>query len=108
MTTRLQEKGTLESVVLGFDFSREAAGVLTPTFVITAETGTDPAPTLILVGEPQIGEFDVNDNPISPALVLQRVAGGIDQVNYRIQCTVQTVEGNTLTCATILPVRQRL
>jgi hypothetical protein len=96
--TRLPEKGTLESVVLGFDFSLEATSVSTPQFIVTAELGVDPSPGMILGGSP------VADG----AVVLQRVDGGLDGVTYRVSCTVSTLEGDTLTLQALLPVRVRL
>lgn len=102
MTQKFPNKGTLESVVLGFDFSREAASVASPTFTVTCEPGvaSDDAPTAILVGAPQI-------DTSNPALVLQRVSAGLDMVDYRIQCTA-TAGADTLTIAAILPVRLNL
>lgn len=103
MTYRLPEKGTLESVVIGFDFSREATAVSAPSLTCEVETSgaTDDDPAAVLVDQPEV-------DGTNPALVLQRVAGGVDSTDYRIQCTVQTAEGNTLTCASILPVRLKL
>lgn len=101
MTNRLPEKGTEESIVLGFDFSRESAAVETASVEVTAETGTDGNPLSLLYGAAQIDAG-------KPALVLQRVAGGVDQVNYRLRCTVTTIEGDTLSCDVILPVRLKL
>lgn len=101
MINKLQEKGTLESVVLGFDFKRETTGVSNPTIVVYVDAGTDSNPAQILFSSPEVDD-------VNPALVKQRVAGGLDQVNYRIQCTVDTAEGDRLTCSAIVPVRSKL
>ena len=102
MTQKFPTKGTLESVVLGFDFSREASAVEVPTFTVACEPGvaTDDDPAAILSGAPTI-------DTANPALVLQRVRAGLDMVDYRIQCTA-TAGDDTLTIAAILPVRLNL
>ena len=102
MTQKFPTKGTLESVVLGFDFSRETAVVTAPTFAITCEPGVvvDDSPADILSGASVI-------DPDNPARVLQRVRAGTDGVDYRIQCTA-TAGDDTLTIAAILPVRLNL
>lgn len=102
MSTTLPIKGTLESVVLGFDFSAETTAVTSPSVVATIESGVDDTnPSAILVGVPQV-------DSTNPARILQRVAAGLDGATYRLQCTVQTGGGDTLTLASLLPVRLRL
>ncbi len=100
MTVRLPIKGTAESVVLGFDFTLESSGVSNPTMTCVPEPGVavDDAPELVLSGSAQV-------DPNNPARVLQRVHNGVDLVDYRIQCTVQSGE-DILTCGAILPVRE--
>lgn len=103
MTKRLPEKGTLESVVIGFDFSRDATSVSSPAITCAVDNadGADATPDAILVGDPTI-------DPTYKARVLQRVAAGVDLTDYRIECTVATPAGDTLTLPVILPVRARL
>lgn len=103
MTQILPTKGTLESVVLGFDFSSEATTVSNPTMDVTLEVSAtgDPNPSAILVGSPQVDGSNA-------ARVVQRVAAGLNGTSYRIQCTVQTDAGDTLTLQAILPVSVRL
>jgi hypothetical protein len=104
MTTILPTKGTHESVVIGFNFSREAASVGAPLSIeVSVEAGLtgDPSPTDILVGDPVVD----SDNP---ARVLQRVAGGVTATRYRLQCTALANTGDTLTCPVILPVAAHL
>lgn len=94
----LPVKGTLESVVLGFNFAKETIGPVTnPSFQIFVESSiaTDAAPTMILDGDPEI---DVT-------WVYQRIDAGVDNVNYRIQCTADTPEGDRITIPVIVPVR---
>lgn len=99
MTIRLPIKGTEESIVLGFDFSDESTGVSNPTMTCLPEPGvaTDDASDLVLAGEPQV-------DGTNPMRVLQRVHDGVDLVDYRIQCTVQSGD-DILTLGAILPVR---
>ncbi|HEY9027163.1 MAG TPA: hypothetical protein VIP05_22915 [Burkholderiaceae bacterium] len=104
MTTLLPIKGTGESVVIGFNFSKEAASVGAPMSVaVTVEASLpgDPNPSAILVGDPQVDSEN-------PARVLQRVAGGADATRYRLQCTALADTGDTLTCPVILPVQAKL
>lgn len=104
MTTILPTKGTLESVVIGFNFSREAVSVSAPLSIdVSVESGLvgDPSPIDILDGEPQL-------DPDNPARVLQRVQGGVDATRYRLQCTALANTGDTLTCPVILPVAAHL
>lgn len=103
MTQKLPVKGTLESVVLGFDFSREASSVTTPSITCEVESSdsADDTPGAVLIGSPTI-------DPTNAAVVLQRVAAGVDLTDYRIECTVATSSGDTLTLPVILPVRARL
>lgn len=103
MTQILPTKGTLESIVLGFDFSAEATSVSSPVMDVSVEVSAngDPNPSSILVGSPAIDSSNA-------ARVLQRVAAGLTSTSYRLQCTVQTDAGDTLTLPAILPVAARL
>ena len=100
---RLPTKGTLESVVLGFQFQAEATSItiisVTCDVYLPPITGpsTDPDPSAVLDGDPQI---DVS----SATNVLQRVVGGVNGVSYVIKCTVLTNSGDTLTLGAVLPV----
>lgn len=100
---RFPTKGTGESVVLSFDFSRETTAVSSPVFecVVDHSVPGDPSPAAVLEGAPGI-------DSINSALVLQRVQGGVDRTDYRIECTVQTDSGDILTLGAILPVRERV
>ncbi|HEX7687327.1 MAG TPA: hypothetical protein VF453_06460 [Burkholderiaceae bacterium] len=104
MTTKFPTKGTLESVVLAYDFSLAigTATIAAPSFTCEVESGAeDASPLSVLSGDPQIDSGNA-------ARVLQRVVGGVDGTDYRIQCTVTTSAGDTLTLAAILPVRAKL
>jgi hypothetical protein len=104
MTTKFPTKGTLESVVLAYDFSLAlgTATITGQTFTCEVESGAeDPVPADVLDGAPALDSGNAGR-------VLQRVAGGVDGTDYRIQCTVTTSAGDTLTLAAILPVRAKL
>lgn len=103
MTQILPTKGTLESIVLGFNFASEATTVSNPTMDVSVEVSPngDMNPSAILTGSPTI-------DSANPARVLQRVSAGQTGTSYRIQCTVQTDAGDTLTLPAILPVAARL
>ncbi len=95
-------KGTLESVVLGFDFSDECSQVLTIVSVIaTVESSIagDPDPSAVLSGAALVDTTNM-------AQVNQRIVGGLDGTEYNIQCTVTTDRGDTLSMVFIVPVRQ--
>jgi hypothetical protein len=99
--TTLPTKDPAESVVLGFDFSSEAASVsiTSVTASVRSSAATTPA-ALTLSGSAQI-------SGTNPAIVLQRVSGGDDTTDYRLRCVVTTSAGDTLVRAAILPVRQQ-
>ncbi len=103
MTTQLPNMGTRESIVVSFDFSRESAAVSGAVFDVWAEgqIAQDPTPLNIIDGAAEI-------DGSNPAVVLQRISNVKDSTNYRIQCTVNTIEGDTLTCPVILPARLKL
>ena len=98
---QLPTKGTLESVVLGFDFSAETLSltIVSVTCELRPDGADDPDPTAVLDGPPQV---DIGN----PANVLQRVIGGVNAASYTIQCTVTTPDGDTLTLGVILPVSE--
>jgi hypothetical protein len=97
-------KGTLESVVLTFDFTPKTGPAPTVSnirmeIVVAAGLNVDPNPAAVLASAAQV-------NTANGAQVLQRVQGGLDSNDYRIQCTVDTSDGDTLTIPAILPVRR--
>jgi len=98
MSTRLPVKGTHESVVLVFDFSASSAASITVQLMevsIELGVGVDPNVSSFATGAPQV----------SGTKVLQRVTGGVDGLDYRVECTVLTDTGDTLSVASIVPVR---
>lgn len=87
-----------ETDVIPFDFTGDLnPGETISDPVVTCEVyaGVDPAPA-VLSGTPTA---DVG-------VVTQRVTGGVADVDYRIQCVVETSDGRVLVLATILPVRE--
>lgn len=98
MSTRLPVKGTHESVVLRFDFtSSGAAQVTVQTMEVSVEMGVGV--------DPAVSSFVTGSSQVNGAVVLQRIAGGVDGLDYRVECTVTTDTGDTLSLASIVPVR---
>lgn len=95
MTTRFDTKDPGEEVTLGFDFSRLGIPA-SPAIEITVRVGEDPNPTAMLVGSAFI----------SAGWVYQRIAGGIDGVDYAVRCFARIGADLPLIDA-ILPVRRR-
>lgn len=93
-TTMLPDKDPAESVVVEFAFDGELAAIDSATVVATLLNGADPDPAAMLDGLPQI----------QGTSVLQRVAGGVDQVNYKLRCTATHGE-DVRVRAGIIPVR---
>lgn len=103
-TTRLPDKAPAESVVVSFDFSAEASAVSTPSVTCSvkwaaAVTTADPSPASVLQGAPQI-------SGTNPAVVLQRVQGGLHRNDYLLSCVALDAAGNTLMVSAVLPVRE--
>lgn len=70
-------KTPAESVVIEFDFSAELDTVTSATMTIRAlGVGADPLAAQVLVGAHQL----------NGASVLQRVGGGVNRVDYEINC----------------------
>lgn len=90
MTTRFEDKGPTESVVLEFDFVDQASAVTgTPAvdvFVDASQALLEPAPNSIKSGAPVV----------NGTKVLQRVVGGVDTVVYFFRCTANSINGDTL------------
>lgn len=104
MSTRLPVKDPSESVVVLFDFSREAASIAIGASPVTCEvqwTATeDLAPQNVLTGAAEISAS-------SPAHVLQRVSGGVDLTDYALRCVGTSPSGDVLVVAAVLPVRKQ-
>ncbi len=100
---QLPVKGTLESVVLGFDFSDDFTSVDSiVSIVVTVESAPgdpDPNPTAILSGVATVDSVNL-------AQVNQRVFGGLDGMQYAVECTAVGDTGDTLSIVSLLPVRQ--
>lgn len=96
MTTRFTDKDPADVITLTFDFSQDAAEVTAPTVTIATAQGTDPDPTLMLVGAPSV----------DGAFVRQRVQGGINGNSYALQCLAFN-GSDRYSIEAILPVRTR-
>lgn len=96
MTTRFIDKDPADVVTLTFDFSADAAAVTSPAVTIAVVGGTDPDPSLMLVGAPVL----------DGAIVLQRVQGGVNGALYSLQCLAFN-GGDRYSIEALLPVRTR-
>lgn len=96
MTIRWKDKDPAGVILVEFDFSADATIVTTPVVTITVAAGTDPDPSLMLVGAPTV----------SGAIVLQRIQGGLNGVDYALQCVADNGSDHYVIDA-ILPVRVR-
>jgi phage gp36-like protein len=96
MTMRWQDKDPGDSIVVEFDFSDDATAVTSPTVTVTVLSGEDPAADAIKVGAPTV----------DGAIVRQRLTGGLDGVEYGLQCAAQN-GADVLTIEAILPVIAR-
>lgn len=99
VTPELDAKDPEEKLVITFDFTRDLdAGetISSPTVTIAVAVGTDPSPNSVLSGVPTAGV----------GVVTQVITGGRDEVDYRIQCKVNTSGSRILVLAAILPVRE--
>ena len=105
---RLPEKDPGETIVLCFDFTAELdpedpLAVITgvPEMAIVVDTslrrGEDPDVDDMLIGSPVVEGNQV----------LHALTAGVDQVDYRIGCTVDidSVPGARLSMSSIVPVR---
>lgn len=97
-----------ESIWVKFDFTRdlETGESISSIAGVTAAVheGTDATPSAILSGSPaQIG--------VTP-VIAQRIVTGLNQVDYVLQCKVNTTGGaagtRILVLSMILPVREAL
>lgn len=82
-----------ETYTVLFDFFELLDSIDSASCAATVVTGTDTNPSAILIGLPQV----------SGTKVVQRVAGGLDDVQYRIRCMV-TSGPDTFVLTGIQPV----
>jgi phage gp36-like protein len=99
MTTKWIDKDPGDSIVVEFDFSASATGLTgTPTIAVqVSDALADPTPADILSGTVTVVGTTVR----------QRIVGGITGLDYFLQCTAVSSNGDTLTIESILPVRAR-
>lgn len=101
MTTRFEDKGPTESVVLLFDFANMADEITgTPTVDVSvdaSQSALEPAPNGIKVGGPTVDGTSV----------FQRVANGVDTVDYFFRCTAATINGDTIVIDAAMLVKAR-
>lgn len=94
-------KDPREEVFVEFNFS-DAGTITTPEVTVTTYSrfgATDPAPAGILSGAPAIMEGNQK--------VRQKVVGGVDLVDYYIDCRARTAAGEWLVIPAMLPVREK-
>ncbi len=96
MTTRWKDKDPADVINVEFDFSADATAVTAPSVTITLAAGTDPDPSLMLVGAPTV----------SGAIVYQRIQGGVEGASYALQCLAYN-GADRYSIEAILPVRAR-
>lgn len=90
-------KLTTENEQFTFDFSNVIAlgeTITGATMNVEVVEGTDPSPSSIMVGLPIV----------NGSRVAQRIAGGLDQVTYRLELTATTSLTNVYTSVADLPV----
>lgn len=95
-TTRWKDKDPADVITVEFDFSADATAVTAPSITISAASGTDADPSLMLVGAPTV----------SGAVVLQRIQGGINGVLYALQCLAYN-GADRYSIEALLPVKVR-
>lgn len=83
-----------ESIVAEFYFGGELAAIDAATVVVTPVSGADPAAASMLIGMPQI----------TGTSVFQRIASGLDKMNYRTRC-IATQGQDVRVRSALLPVR---
>lgn len=96
MTTRFDDKQPAEEVTVEFDFAPDLDTVSNPDVTIAVYSGADPAYSAMLIGTPTV----------IGAKVLQRIAAGVDGVDYALECFVDGT-GGRISINAILPVRER-
>ena len=101
MPKRLDIKDPEESVLMEFDFSDAAASVSLIECKAEAVRNVDDNANAIL-------DADAVDNSVNGAKVFQRIHGGLDKVNYGVECKVLTDTGDILLLAAIVPVRRKI
>lgn len=97
MSSSFSYKLTTENEQFTFDFSTVlGTGETISSAAMNVEVvqGTDPAPLSILVGTPTI----------NGSRVAQRISGGLDEVTYRLELTINTSASNIYTLVADLPV----
>lgn len=95
---RLPPKDPAERVVVAFNFERrlgEGVTLSSPTVSAAVASGTDVDPGATVSGAA---------SPLG-AKVLQLVIGGLDTVDYRLKCQVDTSDGQRFVLSARLPVR---
>lgn len=87
-----------EEITVGFNFSNVTKNVSSPTIEVSIISGTDdnPNPNHILDETPQIYQNNI---------VLQRIKGVIEGVNYQLRCKVIAENGDVIIHTDSLPVR---
>ena len=104
MSTRHPPKDPVESIVVAFDFAKEATSITlgaTPvTCAVFWTTTSDSNPSAILSGAASISGTVATQ-------VLQRIIGGVDMTDYALRCTATNQSGDVLVVAAILPVRRQ-
>lgn len=98
-TPRLPPKDPEETLVVAFDFTRDldpGETISSPVTTIAVSVGTDPTPTAVLSGLPTA----------ATGVVTQVITGGVADVDYRLQCKINTSGSRVLVLAAILPVRE--
>jgi len=96
MITRFDPLEPDEERNVAFDFSKNGGlvSVSAPTITVSVLSGTDATPGASLVGSPAV----------AGAVVMQRVRGRLDGVEYVIECRVSAASG-IYTINSLLPVR---
>lgn len=96
MTARFDDKDPGAEITVEFDFGPDITTVANATVTIAVFTGADPDAATMLIGSPTV----------IGAKVLQRVAAGLDGVDYALECFAD-VTGGRISIDAILPVRNR-
>lgn len=96
MTKRFIDKAPADEITVEFDFTEYAAAVSLPEVSVSVLIGTDASATAILDGTPTtIG-----------AKVYQRIVGGVNGVEYLLQCLAYNGT-DRYSIEAVLPVRVR-
>lgn len=88
MAESFSYKITTESELFTFDFSQvlsPSETISTAVCTIIVMNGVDPNPSSLLIGSAVISNQTAS----------QRVAGGLNEVTYRLEMTITTSQGNT-------------